>query len=96
MFRFNKINSQNKNQNKDRIYLMSEEEQEIMKENAKLNKMGAKQDDLKSIFLYELQLYYGFGVPVNKKKAAKYFKKAADRGHQLAIKNYAMMLYNGD
>ena len=93
MFLCNQDNAKNKNE--DKIYILNEEQQQLLKEKAYLYKMGAKQDDLESMFLYGVQLYFGYGVQVNKKKAAKYFKKAADRGHQVAIKNYAIMLLNG-
>lgn len=78
MIRFNQIYHKYKNENE--IYLINEEYQALMKERAYLNKMCTKQNDLKSIFSYREHLYHEFGVPINKKKAAKYFKKAAEKG----------------
>lgn len=41
-------------------------------------------------------LYEGDGVPVDKEKAAQYFKKSADKGNFIAMFNYANMLDKGD
>lgn len=43
-----------------------------------------------------IKLDNGDGVPINKKKAIEYYKKAADSGNVDGMVNYAYKLFNGD
>lgn len=47
------------------------------------------------MFKYAEKLYDGKGVEMNKKEAAKYYKKASDLGHANASYQYGRMLYFG-
>ena len=57
--------------------------------------MGIKMGNDKCMLSYGLHLNIGKGVPQNIKKAAKYFKMAADLGNQQAMKMYSALLAGG-
>ncbi|KAK8898223.1 hypothetical protein M9Y10_000501 [Tritrichomonas musculus] len=56
----------------------------------------SKEDDMYSIFAYGKMLYHGYGVSVNKERAAQCFKKASELGYVFSMYNYAVLLENGD
>lgn len=60
------------------------------------NSTSFESDDAEELFSKWKTYILGIDVPVDKKKAAKYCKIAADKGHPKAMNNYATMLSNGD
>lgn len=61
-----------------------------------LIKEKVKYGDIDSICRYARMHYKGEKVPIDKKKAAEYYKIAADKGSPSAMYNYAYMLQHGD
>ena len=59
-------------------------------------KFAAEHGDFKAIKYYIFMNYFGRGVPINKKEAARFLKILADGGHVDSMNNYGNILSLGD